>query len=171
MLNISDYENAKAKYFNALALKTSSILSMSFHEEFLGSIKKSFNDFNRLNEILPKNNVETDNDVLRNALLDDVVIVTDSNLKIVFASNNLSKMNGYSESEVIGNSPKMFHGAKTNKVISRQIREKIDQKLPFESKVINYKKNGKTYDCLIKSYPIFNKKGDLTHFIAFEKAL
>ena len=44
MLNISDYENAKAKYFNALALKTSSILSMSFHEEFLGSIKKSFNE-------------------------------------------------------------------------------------------------------------------------------
>ena len=169
MLNINEYENAKAKYFNTLALKTTSVLSMSFHEEFLGSVKKSFDDFNRLNEILPKNNTQTNN--LREALLEDVVIVSDTNLKIVFASNNLSKMNGYSESEVIGNSPKMFHGEKTNKVISRQIREKIDQKLPFESEVINYKKNGKTYDCLIKSYPIFNKKGDLTHFIAFEKTI
>jgi len=171
MLNISEYESAKAKYFNTLALKTTSVLSMSFHEEFLGSVKKSFGDFNRLCEILPKNNLQSDGENLRNALLEEVVIVTDTNLKIVFASNNLSKMNGYSESEVIGNSPKMFHGAKTNKAVSRQIREKIDQKLPFESQVVNYKKNGKTYDCLIKSYPITNKKGEVTHFIAFERAI
>ncbi|MGL2987850.1 PAS domain-containing protein [Flavobacterium sp. RSSA_27] len=171
MLNIIEYENAKAKYFNTLALKTTSVLSLSFHEEFLGSVKKSFQDFNRLNEILPKNNLQMNPKLLRDALLDEVVIVTDSNLQIVFASNNLAKMNGYTEHEVLGNSPKMFHGAKTNKVISSQIREKIDQKLPFESKVINYKKNGKTYDCLIKSYPIFNKEGDVTHFIAFEKTI
>ncbi|WP_300978027.1 PAS domain-containing protein [Flavobacterium sp.] len=171
MLNISDYENAKAKYFNTLALKTTSILSMSFHEEFLGNVKKSFNDFNRLHTILPQNTSELNNENLRNSLLDEVVVVTDVNLKIVFASNNLSKMNGYTEKEVLGNSPKMFHGAKTNQFISRQIREKIDQKLPFESRVINYKKNGKTYDCLIRSYPVFNKKGEHTHFIAFEQSI
>ncbi|OAZ03716.1 PAS domain-containing protein [Flavobacterium succinicans] len=171
MVNISDYENAKAKYFNTLALKTTTILSMSFHEEFLGNVKKSFSDFNRLHTILPQNTSELNNENLRNSLLDEVVVVTDVNLKIVFASNNLTKMNGYTEKEVLGNSPKMFHGAKTNQLISRQIREKIDQKLPFESKVINYKKNGKTYDCLIRSYPVFNKKGVHTHFIAFEQSL
>nr|WP_315175028.1 PAS domain-containing protein [uncultured Flavobacterium sp.] len=171
MLNISDYENAKAKYFNTLALKTTSVLSMSFHEEFLGNIKKSFDDFNRLNTILAQYTSEFNNESLRNSLLEEVVVVTDTNLKIVFASNNLSKMNGYTEKEVIGNSPKMFHGPKTNAVTSRHIRNKINQKLPFESEVINYKKNGKTYDCLIRSYPIFNKKGALTHFVAFEKSL
>jgi len=58
----------------------------------------------------------------------------------------------------------------SNMETSREIREKINNRLPFESKVINYKKNGKTYDCLIKSYPIFDSKGKLTHFIALEKA-
>jgi hypothetical protein len=71
----------------------------------------------------------------------------------------------------LGKSPKIFQGSKTNAVTSREIREKINQELPFEKKVINYKKNGKTYDCLIKGYPIKSKKGKLTHFIAFEKAL
>jgi PAS domain S-box-containing protein len=171
MLSINDYENAKAKYFNTLDIKTTSMVSMSFHKEFLGNIKKSCEDFSRLNTLLPQNYEALFQSDVREFLMDDVVIVTDSRLNIVFASNNLTKMNGYKENEVLGNSPKMFHGAKTNKLISKQIREKIDQKLPFESKVINYKKNGKTYDCFIKSYPVFDKKGDLTHFIAFEKAL
>jgi hypothetical protein len=65
----------------------------------------------------------------------------------------------------------VLNEAKTIEVTSREIRDKINQELPFEKKVINYKKNGKTYDCLIKGYPIKNKKGKLTHFIAFEKAL
>lgn len=168
---INDYEEAKAKYFSALAVKTTSLVSMSFHKEFLGNIMKSFDDYNRLSPILSNSTSQIEGINLRDFLLEDVVILTDSNLNIVFASNNLSKMNGYLEKEVLGKSPKIFQGLKTNKVTSRDIREKINQELPFEKKVINYKKNGKTYDCLIKSFPIKNKKGKLTHFIAFEKAL
>jgi hypothetical protein len=37
--------------------------------------------------------------------LKEVVIVTDAKLEIVFASHNMTKMNGYVE-EVIGRSPK-----------------------------------------------------------------
>jgi len=141
---------------------------MSFHKEFLGNVMKSFDDYNRLSGILSKNTSSIENENLRDFLLDDVVILTDNNLKIVFASNNLSRMNGYLEKEVLGKSPKIFQGSKTNQLTSREIREKINQELPFEKKVINYKK-WKTYDCLIKGYPIKNKKGKLTHFIAFEK--
>ena len=171
MVCINDYENAKAKYFSTLSVKTTSLVSMSFHKEFLGNIMKSFDDYNRLNFILSRNVSEMDDISLRDFLLEDVVILTDNNLKIVFASNNLSRMNGYLEKEVLGKSPKIFQGSKTNEVTSREIRDKINQELPFEKKVINYKKNGKTYDCLIKGYPIKNKTGQLTHFIAFEKAL
>lgn len=170
MDHITEYENAKARYFNTLDLKVTAMISMSFHGEFLGSVKLSFTDFNRLHQMLPKNTAVVSEESLRNSLLEDVVILTNTNLEIVFASNNLSKMNGYTEKEVLGNSPKMFHGEKTNADTSRAIRDRINKKLPFESKVINYKKNGKTYDCLIKSFPVFDAKGNLTHFIAFEQA-
>ncbi|OOV28826.1 hypothetical protein BXU11_02465 [Flavobacterium sp. LM5] len=170
MVHIKHYENAKARYFSTLDLKVTSMVSMSFHGEFIETVKNSFTDFNRLQRILPKNTEVVATEMLRDSLLEDVVILTNDKLEIVFASNNLLKMNGYTEKEVLGNSPKMFHGAKTNMKTSREIREKINNCLPFESKVINYKKNGKTYDCLIKSYPIFDAKGKLTHFIALEKA-
>jgi PAS domain S-box-containing protein len=40
--------------------------------------------------------------------LKDEVVVTDAKLEIVFASHNMTKMNGYVEEEVIGRSPKCF---------------------------------------------------------------
>jgi hypothetical protein len=36
---------------------------------------------------------------------------------------------------------------------------------------VNYNKNGEIYICLIKGFPVFNIKGKLSHFIAFEKAV
>jgi hypothetical protein len=44
----------------------------------------------------------------KNKLKDEVVIVTDAKLEIVFASHNMTKMNGYVEEEVIGRSQKCF---------------------------------------------------------------
>ncbi|MGL5113267.1 MAG: PAS domain-containing protein, partial [Flavobacterium sp.] len=119
MKHITDYENAKARYFSTLDLKVTSMISMSFHGEFLDSVKHSFADFKRLRDILPKNSEVVPAESLRNSLLEDVVILTNTKLEIVFASNNLSKMNGYTEKEVLGNSPKMFHGAQTNSLTSR----------------------------------------------------
>ncbi len=60
MVCINDYENAKAKYFSTLSVKTTSLVSMSFHKEFLGNIIKSFDDYNRLNFILSRNVSEMD---------------------------------------------------------------------------------------------------------------
>jgi hypothetical protein len=40
---------------------------------------------------------------------------------------------------------------------------------PFEQTVVNYNKNGEIYICLIKGFPVFNIKGKLSHFIAFER--
>ena len=51
-----------------------------------------------------------------------------------------------------------------------EINQAIATQKPFEATLINYKKNGEIYECHIRSFPIFNKKGELTHFIALEKA-
>ena len=106
----------------------------------------------------------------KNSLQEEVIIVTDVTLKIVFASHNIVNMNGYREEEVLGKSPKMFQGKVTNQTTSSEIRIAILEQKPFEKMVMNYKKNGDVYACLIKAYPVFNIKGELSHYIAFEKA-
>jgi PAS domain S-box-containing protein len=79
----------------------------------------------------------------------------------------MTKMNGYVEEEVIGRSPKMFQGH-SSVLTSSKIRT-IQLQQPFEQTVVNYNKNGEIYICLIKGFPVFNIKGKLSHFIAFER--
>lgn len=170
MTDFTQYEEAIALYHNNLNINTAPVYSWDFHHDFLPSIKSFFLDLNKLNEIAVKNKwVENDWD-LKNSLQDEVIIVTDVKLKIVFASHNIVKMNGYNEDEVLGQSPKMFQGAATNHITSSEIRKAISEQKPFEKTVMNYKKNGDVYVCLIKGYPVFNNKGELSHYIAFEKA-
>ncbi len=63
----------------------------------------------------------------------------------------------------------MFQGPKTSKVVLKEIREAIKLQIPFEKTIQNYRKDGRTYNCQINGAPVFNLKGKLTHFIAFEK--
>jgi len=44
-----------------------------------------------------------------------VVLVTDAELKIVFATNNVFSMNGYTLNEIKGKNPKIFQGEETSK--------------------------------------------------------
>ncbi len=97
------------------------------------------------------------------------IIVTNPNIEIVYSSANVIKMNGYKPDEIIGKSPKMFQGIETSKEITAQIGNAIRQKKPFEQTIVNYHKDGSAYDCHIKGFPVFNIKGQLCHFIAFEK--
>jgi len=170
MSNFKQYEDAIAMYHNGLNVKTAPIFCWDFHNEFLTEVKSFFLDLNKLNSISSKNKWVENNWDLKNSLRDEVIIVTDARLKIVFASHNIVKMNGYVEDEVLGKSPKMFQGEATNHITSNEIRIAILDQQPFEKVVMNYKKNGEVYACLIKGYPVFNSKGELSHYIAFEKA-
>lgn len=170
MEGLREYENAIALYNKRLSIKTVPVCSWEFHNEFLSSVKNFFIDVDRLNAMALQNKWAPNNWDLEETLKEEVVIVTDNNLRIVFASHNIKKMNGYDETEVLGNSPKMFQGQVTDLNTSNEIRKSILNQEAFEKTVLNYKKNGDVYVCLIKGYPVFNNKGQLTHYIAFEKA-
>ena len=170
MNNFREYEEAIAKYHSSLSVKTVPVSSWNFHNDFLGLIKNIFLDLNKLNSLASQSKWIQNNWDLKTKLREEVVILTDTKLNIVFASHNMIKMNGYKEAEVLGKSPKIFQGKSTDLTISNEIRTAISLQQPFEKTVMNYKKNGDVYACLIKAFPVFNTKGILSHYIAFEKA-
>jgi PAS domain S-box-containing protein len=170
MITFKQYDKAAAKYYNKLEINTLPLVSANFYFDFSKEINNSFKDLVRLNFISKSNNWDSHDWDFESRINEEVIVVTDSRLRIVYASSNIIKMNGYQESEVLGESPKMFHGEATCQKTSDEIRESIRLQQPFEKSVLNYKKNGENYQCLIKGYPVFDTKGKLTHFIAFEKA-
>jgi PAS domain S-box-containing protein len=169
MLNFSRYDEAYAKCNQEKGLKKIPVSSWDFHNEFTNKLKISFLDSNDLYLMSSQNKWSNCSWDYNKHLQDEVIIVTNTSLNIVFASQNIIQMNGYSKAEVLGKSPKMFHGLDTDQKVSGEIREAIQLQVPFEKTILNYKKNGKSYLCHIKGFPVFNTKGTLSHFIAFEK--
>ena len=144
------------------------VLAWDFHYEYLNELKATFDDLKKVRKISNRFSWDENNLEIENRILDEVIVVTDANLKIVFASNGIKKMTGYTESEIIGKTPKIFQGPNTSESALEEIRAAIRLQIPFENTVDNYKKDGKIYRCRINSVPIFNLKGELSHFIAFE---
>jgi len=170
MSDLKQYEETIALYNSNLKGKSTPISSWDFHNNFLDQVKNYYLDLAKLKVIARQNRWSSNNWDIKNSLKSEVIIVTDVKLQIVFASHNIVEMNGYMPTEVIGKSPRMFQGDATNEAVSNEIRNALLEIKPFEKTIINYKKNGETYECLIRGYPIFDIKGQLSHYIAFEKA-
>lgn len=68
------------------------------------------------------------------------IIVTEPDLRIVFASHNMLEMNGYLPTEVIGNKLSMFQGIDTDQVVKDKVSVVVSNKLPFEVSILNYRK-------------------------------
>lgn len=163
------YHEAYSNYFANQNAKRTPLLSWNFYLDYLSQLNKTVNDEQML-AVLASNNRWITSNLQTKLDNDTVIVVTCPNLKIVFASQNIVRMNGYEPEEIIGKSPKMFQGAKTNTSTSGEIREAIEKRKPFEKVVLNYRKDGTLYKCHIKGFPVFNRKGALINFIAFEKA-
>lgn len=170
MLNLNRYYKSLK---NAHALKKSTVMplmSWDIYSNYYQDLKAKNADFSQLTDLKTLYNWDLKLDFLEELQNNDAILITNKDLKIEFASQGVLAMTGYLPVEVIGKSPKIFQGENTSKEKRNMIREAITAQQPFEAVLLNYRKNGETYDCHIRSFPIFNTKGKLSHFIALEKA-
>lgn len=169
MIDFKEYEESVEKYAKSNKHKQMPLMSWDFYSEAFTKISISLMDANKISQLSFHNNWNLKLN-LKDELLDNtVVVVTDVKLKIVFASHNITLMNGYKPEEIIGQSPKMFQGKDTCPITSMEIRNAIEERKPFDKMVVNYCKDGSIYKCQIKGYPVFDNKGILQNFIALEK--
>ena len=168
-MDLQIYESAVAKHYATSKVLSFPLHSFDFYASFLVKLKMSLTDTVSLTALANKNAWNTKWDFKEKLLDEMIVVVTDAKLQIVFASKNIVSMNGYEASEVVGKSPKMFQGELTDKKTSEDIGIAVRNRLPFEKVIVNYCKDGTVYNCHIKGYPVFNKKGVLTNYIALER--
>ncbi len=169
MQEFSSYDNMMADYYGKMANHTLPLLSWEFYGEHHTMLEIFKDDLVDLKKITKSWDFERN---YHNEFVEkqSVIVITNPNLKIVYASKNIQKMNGYSQDEVIGNSPKMFQGEDTCSKTSAKVRDAIKKEVPFEVSILNYRKDKTTYQCVIKGFPIHDKRGKLINYIAFEKA-
>ena len=97
----------------------------------------------------------------------DAVIITDAEEKITWVNNALTTLSGLKIDECRGlNLLDLLQGPDTDNAEKKRIKQAITRKESVEEAVLSYKKDGSSYWLEIKIDPIFNKKGQCTHFIA-----
>lgn len=170
MPDLNPYDKSTAAVRSGAEIGKMPLLSWDLYSVFFRTLMASQRDLTLLNELSKVYKWNLSLDLEEELKTNDAIIVTNSKLEIVFASYGIAEMSGYQPTEVIGNTPKMFQGKATSTEKRAQINKAISIQQPFETTLTNYRKNGESYECHIRSFPIFNKKGELTHFIALEKA-
>jgi PAS domain S-box-containing protein len=170
MFDINNYDKSVAIVKKGTQVAKMPLLSWDLYSIFFRNLIGAQQDFSLLSQLSKVYKWDIALDLNDELYTNDAILVTDTNLQIVFASQGIAEMSGYQPVEVVGNSPRMFQGVATSPEKRAEINHAISVRKPFEATLTNYRKNGEPYECHIRSFPIFNKKGELTHFIALEKA-
>ncbi|KAM3111737.1 PAS domain S-box protein [Phormidesmis sp. 146-33] len=102
----------------------------------------------------------------------DSVIITDANSdnpKIIYTNAAFTASTGYSAEEVLGKTPRILQGPKSNRVQLDKIRHALNHGKPIQIELLNYRKDGSEFWVDLNIVPIVDLAGNLTHYVALQR--
>jgi PAS domain S-box-containing protein len=90
---------------------------------------------------------------------------------IEYANQAFYQMSGYHAEEVVGQTPRMFQGPRTNRTLLSRLKRSLLAGKAGRVQVINYRKNGEPYWCDISAWPLCDTQGNVLHYIGFEREI
>ncbi|HLL39657.1 MAG TPA: EAL domain-containing protein [Rubrobacteraceae bacterium] len=105
----------------------------------------------------------------------EAVVITTTELdppgpEIVYVNEGFCRMTGYAAEEVVGKTPRIFQGLKSDRVELDRLRQHLSRGEPFEGgEVINYRKDGSEYVLDWHIVPLRDDAGGITHWLAGQR--
>ncbi|MCP9495213.1 MAG: PAS domain S-box protein [Pyrinomonadaceae bacterium MAG19_C2-C3] len=104
----------------------------------------------------------------------DPVLITTPDLDlpgpaVVFINPAFTKMTGYTPEEIIGKTPRVLQGAKTERAVLDKLRRCLSEGKDFHGETVNYRKDGTEFWIEWNVTPVRNASGETTHFIAIQQ--
>ena len=89
--------------------------------------------------------------------------------QIVYVNPAFTRMTGYTWEEVIGKTPRMLQGPKTDRSVLNRLRGDCAAGKVFHGEVINYRKDGSEFCLDWTVAPVWNERGEITHFVSTQR--
>ena len=108
----------------------------------------------------------------------DAVLVTEADLidppgpRIVYANPAFTAMTGYTNTEIVGQTPRILQGPKTSRASLDRIRAALKTRQKIREELINYRKDGTEFWVEMELVPITiaNEMGQqMPHFVAIQR--
>jgi len=129
-------------------------------EEVLSKLKKTQNELS----------------LLENAIKNDYdsILITELDLekpgpKIVYVNEGFTRMTGYTKDEVIGKTPRILQGPKTDRKVLDRLKKQLIDGQAFFGHTVNYKKDGREFINQWDIHPLTNEKGEITHWVSYQR--
>ncbi len=78
-------------------------------------------------------------------------------------------MTGYSKDEVIGKTPRILQGPKTDRAVLDKLKRKLRDGQSFFGQTINYRKDGSEFVMQWDIHPLTDKDGNITHWLSYQQ--
>lgn len=104
----------------------------------------------------------------------DSILITELNLekpgpKIVYVNDGFTRMTGYTKEEVLGKTPRILQGEKTDRHVLDRLKRRLIEGQAFFGHAVNYKKDGTEFINQWDIHPLTNKEGEITHWVSYQR--
>ncbi|MGQ4646418.1 PAS domain S-box protein [Lyngbya aestuarii] len=105
------------------------------------------------------------------ASADDAIIITEAEPLdlaapiILYVNQAFTSNTGYSPDEVIGKTPRLLQGPKTDSATLDKLHTALEQKKNIQAELINYRKNGAECWVNLSIIPLTNEQNQVTHLV------
>lgn len=104
----------------------------------------------------------------------EAILITSAELdepgpRIEYANPAFMRMTGYSAREIVGCTPRMLQGPKTERAVIERMRTALDAGEGFQGETLNYRKDGTTYMVEWLITPVRDADGRISRWISAQR--
>jgi len=169
---IRSYQMEK-RYIHAAGHFVTALLNVSLVRDGLGQPRYSIA---QIQDITERKRTEQSLRLLSSAVEQsrESIMITDAELdlpgpRILFVNPAFTQMTGHTAAEVVGRTPRLLQGPRTDRAVMNRLRENLLQGDTFAGETVNYRKDGTEFDLEWQIAPLRNAAGVITHFVAIQR--
>jgi PAS domain S-box-containing protein len=124
---------------------------------------------------MPFSDSELSNELLQVALAQsfNAVLITNAQRSgdgpvIVYCNDALCRMTGYPREALLGQSPRILQGPKTDRRVLDRLRQCLDDARYFEGQALNYRQDGSTYWVEWNISPVRDASGAVAYYLSVQ---
>lgn len=91
--------------------------------------------------------------------------------ELLYVNQAFTRITGYDLTEVLGRTPRLLQGPKTDRSQLDKIRTALQEQKPVQVELLNYRKDGSEFWVELNIVPITNNEGRVTHWVALQREI
>jgi PAS domain S-box-containing protein len=105
----------------------------------------------------------------REAILITTAELDEPGPAVIFVNPAFTEMTGYSRSEILGKTPRILQGPRTDRAMLKRLRETLSQGGNYSAETVNYGKDGREYVVAWDISPVRDERGRIVQYLSIQR--